>query len=83
MNRNVLSGTDEGLNSYEWLQIESMRLMEEYAEPEHGICGNEWRIIEELRDAEETGHSAEVLQALRDCACSHMAEMARSMVLNS
>lgn len=61
---------------FEWLRVESMRLMEEHSDAEYGICGSEWFVIEELRGAEEAGRTTEMLQALRDCSCTHVAEMA-------
>jgi hypothetical protein len=61
---------------FEWLRVESMRLMEEHSDAEYGICGSEWFVIEELRDAEEAGRMAEMLRALRECSCAHVAEMA-------
>ncbi|MGE0082719.1 MAG: hypothetical protein AB7U81_15680 [Thiohalomonadaceae bacterium] len=74
---------DAATAGFEWLQVESMRLMEEHADAEHGICGNEWRVIEELRNAEESGEDAQLLEALRRCACGHVAEMAGSMIGNA
>lgn len=73
-----LSGAEE-LQDLEWFKIESMRLIEENADAEYGICGNEWCVIEKLRDAEETGKTGEILSALRGCACEHVAEIAGSV----
>lgn len=71
---------EESLNGFEWLQVESMRLMEENGDAGHGICGNEWFVVEQLWEAEEAGAVGEMLHALRDCACPQVAEMADSIL---
>ncbi len=82
MSENRVSNAGE-TKGFEWLRVESMRLMEEHSDTEYGICGSEWLVIEELRDAEEAGRTGEMLQALRDCACVHVAEMASAAVGNA
>lgn len=69
-----------GQQWFEWLRLESERLISEGSDPEHGICGNEWLIVEYLKEAEQAGVESQFLDALQNCVCEPISALATSML---